>query len=600
MRRTFMNWGMEKKMTVIFVFLIILPVLFLGYISYHNYSNSLRENTTTYVTKVVEQMVNQMELHVDQMKKITRIPNHTTELQSLLQRSNEIEINNTLYRTNHYMTYRGIQDYMNMLNRIYEGTNSIYIFDNQGRIFFDIKARGVRNDIKERMGEWKQIAREANGSPVLLSTREVTSVIDNKRFVFTVVRDVRDRYSLESVGTVAVDANLSVIEDVVNDLDAETKGQTLILDEENDVVYDSTKQQLTQNVSNDEIVKKAVGRQGVFNMENGGEPFLCVYQLSQETGWKFIVTIPLSELTESVSKNQNVIIAAALAVIVLAMILTVVFSYGLTGPLRKLMSKMRKVEDGDFNVRFHVRYEDEVGRLGRHFNHMLTRVQQLINEVYVTKLIKKEVEMEALQAQINPHFIYNTLESIRMNAEVHDDEETSEMIAILGDMLRYSTHYQNEKTTLQKEIEHLRNYIALMNYRFGSKVTLDVPSADRLEPVQMIKLVLQPIVENAITHGLDADPSHLRISLRFEIREQEGVLFVRDNGRGMTQQRMRQLNQTLKEPLRETPPQEHGIGLRNVNERLRLHYGEGYGLEISDSQPEKGTEIMIRLPYEPD
>ncbi len=279
-----------------------------------------------------------------------------------------------------------------------------------------------------------------------------------------------------------------------------------------------------------------------------------------------------------------------------------VVTFAITNPLRKLIELMKEVQNGNLDVRFHVKYNDEVGMLGRHFNEMLNRIKQLIRDVYQVELKKKEIELDALQSQINPHFIYNSLESIRMNAEINDDDETADMIFLLSKLLRYSINRGNERVTLHEEIDHLDHYVKFLNFRFHHSIVLQVQPLDKICKMEVIKLLFQPIVENAILHGVGSREEPLLISITYEMFEEKVVFSIKDNGSGMQPEKVEELQQKISRGVmlsHHQQPDEHrksGLGLRNVNERIKIYYGTEYGLSIQ-SEVGKGTEVFLSLPY---
>jgi two-component system, sensor histidine kinase YesM len=224
---------------------------------------------------------------------------------------------------------------------------------------------------------------------------------------------------------------------------------------------------------------------------------------------------------------------------------------------------------------------------------MIGRVQNLLEEVKFTQARKKEAEQLALQNQINPHFIYNTLEMIRMTAEVNDDEEVSEMTYTLGKLLRYGINHSNQPVTVRDEIEHLHNYIALQNMRFSNKYKLIIEIPEDIYAYSCLKLMVQPIVENTIYHAFKNRVGTGTITIKAEYSFDKLLFTLSDDGNGMDEQSLK----LLRDHIAGTPLIEsgRGIGLRNVNERIRLQYGESYGLSVF-SKEELGTDVVLHLP----
>jgi two-component system, sensor histidine kinase YesM len=243
-------------------------------------------------------------------------------------------------------------------------------------------------------------------------------------------------------------------------------------------------------------------------------------------------------------------------------------------------------------------YYDEVGSLIRSYNKMIERINNLIMQVYKTQLLKKDAEYNALQAQISPHFLYNVLENIRMSAESNDDTETSEMIFVLVKCLRYSLSMKGKDIKLEEEIAHIQDYLDIYKIRLGGRLKISISISTEINDVDCPYFILQPIVENAIKHGLNNGKNG---QINIFVDDMEGsndiIISVRDNGNGIEDASLRLIREYLEADydLKRTGTNNSGgIGLKNVNERLIAFFGKEYGL-IIDSKQGKGTEIKIRL-----
>src|SRR5690606_25229345 len=196
---------------------------------------------------------------------------------------------------------------------------------------------------------------------------------------------------------------------------------------------------------------------------------IVIYDRSASTGWKVVIAVPVEHLTADAARNRNFTLFSALGIMGFALIMSIVLSFAITRPLRSLMQLMKHVQTGNLDVVFPVRRRDEVGLLGFHFNRMIGRVRDLINDNYHMQLRRKEAELLALQSQINPHFLHNTLESIRMTAEVDDNPEVADMIHLLGKLLRYSVNTRGELVHLHDELSHLDTFMRIIEYRYPNR-----------------------------------------------------------------------------------------------------------------------------------
>ncbi|QGQ98361.1 sensor histidine kinase [Paenibacillus psychroresistens] len=575
---------MQWKLIVVFIFLITIPIITTSYISYENYVRSIDNNTRKYVGESIVNMQSKLDDHVNDMQFISKIPLYSILMQQYLAENHmDLEIQ------------RQMDFYIDLMNNVRKDLYTVYIFNNSGNVFYRLRTDSVRSDLMSHYKEWSTKAKEVSGDPVLISTQELPEGTGSSRYVFTLVRDIKDINTNISVGTVVVDGGLEVIENVVQEMNDVTKGKTLIVDPHNNVIYDSDKKLIARNIDGYEDLSKVVDKKGSFNTILDGEHYICNYIVSAKTGWKMLVYVPVYYLYKDAVLTRNVTLTATAGIIIFALFFSIVLSFTMTKPLRKLTKLMKQVRGGNLDVSFLVKFRDEVGVLGNEFNLMLRRIKELINEIYTISYRRKEAELEALQSQINPHFIYNTLETIRMRAEINDDDEVAEMTFTLGKLLRYSINLSREIVTLQDELNHLEHYVQLLRCRFSNRFELHYEIPEDLLSYQVMKLTFQPIVENAILHGVEGMEAIVQISFVARVEKNQIIFVIRDEGVGIDERRLQQLRDSLRGEA-SVGGAKSGVGLRNINQRIKLHYGEIYGIEI-DSRPGLGTEVRLCLPY---
>ncbi|WP_426452640.1 cache domain-containing sensor histidine kinase [Paenibacillus sp. S-38] len=594
---------MEWKLILIFVCLLIIPISLLSYYSDQNYVSSVQHNTSAYVQEVSKETANRLDEYIQDMEKLSTIPAYVDEIKENLELSNRyyesLESGQTgapaasqsLTPSSVEIRQR-IESSINFLNNIKEDTTSVYLFDQYGNAYYRYKS-GVRQDIDKRYAVWKQAVGRDKGLPALIPTEEVVNNTNRRNYLFSVVREVFNN-AYEPIGLIVVDANMDSFERFVKDMDEVTRGKTFIINNEDIVIYDSDRTFMTRNVEAGHWLQRGREPQGSFIEAVDGRESLVVYSVSERSGWRVVITVPLDELTQGVQRTREFTLFATLLTITLALALSIFLSFALTRSLRKLLLLMKSVQQGNLEVSFPVTVQDEAGRLGNQFNRMIERIRQLIEENNRIGERKKEAELHALQSQINPHFIYNTLESIRMTAEFNDDSEVADMTEILGKLLRYSITDKKEFVQFEDELEHLRNYMKLQEFRYPGRFRLEIEPYGRFESLRMLKLTVQPIVENAILHGMNPTQTMV-VSVSLAISGEDAVMVIKDNGVGMSRETLGKLSRSLSVPQAEGDRRDQrGVGLRNVNERLKLYYGEAYGLEVYSTEGE-GTEVHVRL-----
>jgi two-component system sensor histidine kinase YesM len=256
---------------------------------------------------------------------------------------------------------------------------------------------------------------------------------------------------------------------------------------------------------------------------------------------------------------------------------------------------MKNVKNGNLDTRFKSKHSDEIGLLGDSFNTMLDNIQQLLKKLLQTQNEKKEAEIHALQLQINPHFIYNTLESIRMTAEINDDEIVSQMIFNLSKLLHYSVQLNKQTVLVNEEIELLKNYIFLQNLRYSNKFELQLSINEKLYKMSVLKLIFQPIIENSIKYNQNYSDDKIIIKISGYLKNNIATFEITDNGIEISNDDIISLNKKINN-FNPDPQNKSGVGLRNINERIILACGNKYGISIHKNT-DKGLKILMMLPY---
>lgn len=313
--------------------------------------------------------------------------------------------------------------------------------------------------------------------------------------------------------------------------------------------------------------------------------------------------IPRSKLLQKINQIKGMTVIVILMSCLFITFISVGLSYTVTKPIKALRRRMKQAETGQYLPIERAHSNDEIGSLVHSYNKMIITIKTLIEEVYIAEIKQRQAKLIALQNQINPHMLYNTLESIRMKALVKDDEETAGMIKILARMFRLTLGKEGRHHSVKHELEYTANYLKLQNIRFDHSFRLDVRIPDDMLPCSIIPLVFQPIVENSINHGFESYNRTLNIAIEgFWKNEEEILIRITDDGVGIPAGKRTELLESLehadadKRKLEQSDePESGGLGLKNIAERMKLHYGERYGLTIRPSA-ERGTVVELLFP----
>lgn len=574
------NLSMERKLIVVFVFLISLPITYVSYLTSRSVFNTELINATDSAGQMTSNASDTIDRYIADLKRYTALPLYNTNVQFYLeQQGTDWEKNASL---NMFLSY---------LNHTKEEIVAVYLVDRFDSVFYD-KDAGI-NELfpSERIMNWKKLSEAGGVAPVVEGRHSIRVNSNKQREVFSVVRTINSVSTLNKIGIIVFDVDINLFKGIIDPVNAVTQGNTLIVDNKGALIYDGNGEGERSHGNIQLLLQQVDQPQGHFQMELDGELQLVVYTSSPQTDWTTLVAIPLSRILSPVQNNRDTLIFTTLIIIAFALFVATVISYALTKPLKSMVRMMKQVQHGNLDVWIHPKYNDEIGMLGSHFNRMIIRVKDLLHEVSVTEKRKQKADMRALQNQINPHFIYNTLESIRMLAESNDDPRVAKLTYLLGLQMRYSIVRSEETVTIRHELDHVRNYFDLLQIRFPDKFRLDIEVPEVFLQYPVIKLVFQPIVENAVFHGLDQKngPGTLKISAW----EENGiaVFCVEDDGIGMDEGTLHSLNNSLMEG---ATGERFGIGLRNVNERIRLHYGKTFGLRVQ-SELHIGTRVILSI-----
>lgn len=391
--------------------------------------------------------------------------------------------------------------------------------------------------------------------------------------------------SLQEMGTLVISIDMDTF--VEETLNFSPKNKDMVITSKHEIFYQSSDSEWEMSdFANEE------NGSGYMIESIDGEEYLLTYTRSNFSQLTYHHLLPYGDIQKQTNAIKIIMIICFLLMLTLTVLLSKRAANNISKPLEALSSRMKKVEQGDFSEsslpeKFH---DDEIGELHDNFQLMLIRINELIKENYTKQLMIQETEYKALQAQINPHFLYNTLDSINWLAKVNKQEKISVMADALGNMMRNIISKKAPMITIKEELEIVCNYITIQTYRYEHRLNFSLDVAEEHKDSKIPKLSIQPIVENAIQHGLEEMIEECRIHLSIVEVGEDLEIAIKDNGPGIE---TGQLEGIYRGEIRS---KSSGIGLNNINERIKMMYGDDYGLEI-DSEVGAGTSVRIRLPF---
>lgn len=415
--------------------------------------------------------------------------------------------------------------------------------------------------------------------------------VNSDRLVMTFSRNLIDKSTLLNehptvLGTLIYDVRVDNFNEIFSELSLSPDDEILILSENNIVNYSNNEERIGTTVSLEEerLASEKEGKR------------LIAMDIA-DTDQKLVGSYAGTGFLDTIEQFKILVIIIASVCMLFLLLLAILFSRSFSQPIRRIIQQMRKMESGDFEVILPVGSQDELGQLNRGMNRLADQLNRFIQEAYVAEIKQKQSELNALKSQIRPHYLYNTLEVIRMSAVSYDAMPVADMIHSLSSQLEYVLDYGESMVTLEEEITNVRDYFHLIQVRYEERVGLRIHIDSEVSAQWGVpKLSIQPLVENAVRYGLLTKREGGQI--RLEIRTDKGEalsIWVIDDGIGMDEQKISSIRVNLeKGPMREEGKQ-NGLGLRNVHDRVQTLFGSNYGITL-DSIPSLGTSVRIRIP----
>jgi two-component system sensor histidine kinase YesM len=411
--------------------------------------------------------------------------------------------------------------------------------------------------------------------------------------VLALTRSLNDMNNItKELGILEINISEKKLANIYKNNLVNSAGEFFLVDGENRIISSLDRNRLYRPMDAG-IFRKIVGsskKYGYFiNTLRQGKVLVTYYRLDK-TQWFLVNYVPLADLFKEIRAMRFQILPSMILSFLVFSLLTVVFVEKFLSPLKDVRKVMHKLQNGNFDVRLEPRGNDEIGLLGASFNQMSEKLRDLMNQVYLVRIKQKEAELNALQAQINPHFLYNTLDTIYWMSRMEKAPETSQLIQAFSKLFRLSLNQGKEFTTVENELAHLNHYILIQKKRYEELIRFSVDAAGETLGLPVIKLILQPLVENAIYHGIEPKgvPGEIRIRI---YRDADLLIYeVSDDGAGTDAAKIQAVLET---PL----DQKSGFGfaLKNVNDRIRLYYGDAYGI-VFQSAPGRGTTVTVKQP----
>jgi len=579
LKNRFKSLSIKWQLILTYIPLFLIPFIIFGIISYNNVSKTLYDNSAAFVKETI------------------KILNH--DISKKLDEIEEIGVTIILDPDLHYILFNNIGD-LDYYSRFDTVKNKLDSFINTNTeirtIFVYPQDRPVLNSY---------VAEPKKDLDYKNSEKYVEMTKDNKSKAWSILPlagedPVKDNYlyfqraiptNEGACGVLQIQLYENSIQKTYKDVYFGEDATVFVTDSQGVIVSHPDKNMIS-TMYDSSVLHLINGSEGSLEIKIGNTDFLLVYSTIENNSWKLIATIPMNYIKSESEKifRQNLALVLAISAFIVA--ISILISLGITKPLKRIRTAMRSIEKGNFDIRLEADNENEVGKLCRSYNLMASEIKNLMNLIREEEKRKKEAYIHALQAQIKPHFIYNTLFTVKCLASINKQYEIEKMLAAFINLLMASINKEGEFVPISKEIDYIKNYVLIQSYKFESGFELVYNISEEIMDFLILKLLLQPVVENALIHGFEGQVKDCCITIKGLLIDHDIVFSILDNGKGLDSDK---INRLLRGEEREYKNVFSGIGIKNVDERIKLFFGSNYGLEFS-SNSKGGTEVRVRIP----
>ncbi|MDT8715526.1 sensor histidine kinase [Clostridium sp. 19966] len=576
--RFYRNISLRNKLLLLFCIQIIIPIIFIGYTSYHRSSMVINEKSFNYsqdILKMIDMRIGDLCHDIDSLSMQILYDNRIYEF--LKQGYNGKD---STYYSNYNYTQNILRD--SVLSR--SGIESICMYTpNNDCVYFDGNTQNTSIREKLPYNFVRKAALSANGNNCWVLYK-----IDNSDQDIYAARIIYNRDDFKPIGMIAILINREYIKSLYEELSKEGTNNISILSANNEEIIGSSGDKTYLSMVNE---KGYAGGSGHY-IDNKNK-LLISYVVLNNPDWRIVYHRPLKEIYKDINDLRIKIIIFVIWSILGLSLLSRITAFDIVTPIDNLVEAMKRVEKGDSYKEAKVEREDEIGYLFRSFNNMAKRIDYLLNSIYKEKITRKDAEIKALQAQINPHFLFNTLENINWMAQLNGVPEISNTVTALSKLMEANMGKGDKLVNLSEEFAYVENYFEIMKYRLEDRLTIEKNIQQETLEIKIPKLLVEPIVENSLIHGIENVRRQGKVVLNSFLDSEEVVIEVIDNGIGMKEKELEKLLEDIEGEESSTVIER--IGLSNVNKRIKLFYGEKYGLKVQ-SEYDKYTKVTIRIP----
>ncbi len=592
-----MKRGLEKqfgglklniKFTLVILLFVIIPIIVCGAVLFSNMRRNVVNENVNYMQYTMERNQDNIQTNIDSVNMTTQFFLSDAALLNILNRS----------VTGETMTTEELMQFYNT------DIASLERLVNNNPLLYGVRVYAVNDNVQEMMpilyrnSRMKKLswAEKENSAGWNYNYRDLifnNLELDTTRKIVSLVTPVTD-YENGTIGTIEAAMTMQSMFPALYE-GMENEWSCFVTDDGNIYFGDNEQEnsrQLIEAELGDDISRDKIT---TYFKKNGSQQLVISYMYVRELGGTLFSVQNITENINRVYQMRNMFIAV---MVVIAVMLTFLINLIVKHLLKRfyaILKSIRNVQKGNLDIVIEDCGTDEMGELGTQINKMLSRIRQLMDDNIKREILVKNSEIRALQNQINAHFIYNVLESVKMMAEIDEEYAISDAITSLGKLLRYSMKWVSGNVLVEEELEYIRNYLALINLRFDYEIYLSLNIPELILKQEIPKMSLQPVVENAIYHGIEQMAEDTNIYIKGILDGEDCMIEITDAGKGMSEEEVENLRKKIAGEIETSGGSGNGIGLKNVQDRIHMAFGEGYGIGIA-SMLGCYTKIRIRIP----
>lgn len=578
--------SIRKRLLLLFSIQILIPLLFMGTMLYRTSRDIIQSKSIDYTGDILKMV----ELRIEDFSNNVKVASQDMLYDRVIYDILAEDSRNKLSNLSSYEEVYAVNNILRKACLSREEIQSIALISNYQN-YYTYDSNIGRASIEQLVPyeKMKAVALEAGGEAVWFLDMDEQGEVKN----LYITRSIYDISNYEEIGLMAILIRKEALEGVYGDLSTEFMQSIAIVSDAGEWIIGSGERTRRLQETYEELDFKGENH----SVDEEGRILLSFKEL-ENPNWRILAEISVDKLNEDLYAFRTYFMIIIAATLLILSVLSIFFAMDILTPIKRLVQGMKTMQESKTHDEIIVDRQDELGYLSQCFNDMSREIDILVNRVYKEQLTRKEAEIKTLQAQINPHFLFNTLESINWMARLNNVDEISEMVTALSALMEAGIGKGGPLVTIKEEIDFVDSYILIMKNRYGERLDFNKSIDSSLLGIKVPKLLLQPLVENAIYHGVDKFRKQGKIYLIIRKIDQRVEIEVLDNGQGMTEENIRELNKNLNEGNDAYLFSENsgmGIGLKNVNRRIKLFYGVEYGVRV-ESIYEEYMKVVVTIP----